>query len=101
MKVLILCFAVSSLANCSRRSCRRAVRTRFTPPAANSFARATPIPALAPVINAHFPRHSAVILFASFSWPDGTHKGYVSSPVYLDPLENAGDTTQKLVRGAV
>src|SRR3981081_1955825 len=67
MEVLILCFAVSSRANSSSRSRRRAVRTRFAPPAANSFASATPIPALAPVISAHFPRHSEIILFASFS----------------------------------
>ena len=32
---------------------------------ANSCASATPIPALAPVTKAHFPRHSAVIFFAS------------------------------------
>src|SRR6202171_4859259 len=58
MEALILCFAVRSLPNSRSRSSRRAVSTRFAPPAANSFASATPMPALAPVINAHFPRHS-------------------------------------------
>src|ERR1700682_6014261 len=58
MEVLILCCSLRSFANGSSRSRRRAVKTRFAPPAANSFASATPIPALAPVINAHFPRHS-------------------------------------------
>src|SRR5712692_512134 len=54
---LTLKFAVSRRANSSRRSFRRAVSTRFVPPDANSSASAPPIPALAPVISAHFPDH--------------------------------------------
>ena len=49
-----------TLARSSRRSRRRAVRTRFVPPAANSSARALPMPALAPVTRAHFPCHFAM-----------------------------------------
>src|SRR5271170_2241107 len=48
----------SRSANRSRRSRRRAVRTRFTPAWANSTAIASPIPALAPVTNAHLPCHA-------------------------------------------
>src|ERR1700756_2772219 len=47
---------------------RRAVSTRCVPPAASSFASATPIPALAPVISAHLPFHSLVI--RSCPWAD-------------------------------
>src|SRR5260370_29365542 len=56
--VLILCVDLSLRANSSRRSLRRAVSARFVPRDANSSARATPIPALAPVTSAHFPDHS-------------------------------------------
>src|SRR5260370_4291976 len=56
-----LCAADRSCANCSSRSLRRAVSTRFVPPAANSRANATPIPALAPVTSAHFPAHGPLI----------------------------------------
>jgi hypothetical protein len=51
--------AVRRRANSSRRSFRRAVSTRFVPPEANSSASATPIPALAPVMSAHFPDQAA------------------------------------------
>src|SRR5690348_2696454 len=50
-------FADSAAASLSRRSARRAVRTRFAPPAARRSANAKPIPALAPVTTAHFPDH--------------------------------------------
>src|SRR5579883_2832660 len=43
----------SFVARDSSRSTRRAVRTRFAPAAANCSAMARPIPALAPVTNAH------------------------------------------------
>src|ERR1700742_1180122 len=49
---------LSRSANWSRRSRRRAVNTRFTPAWANSTAIASPIPALAPVTNAHLPCHA-------------------------------------------
>src|SRR5262249_56510194 len=39
---------------------RRAVRIRFVPPAANCAANAKPIPALAPVTSAHFPRQRSI-----------------------------------------
>src|SRR5580658_8924315 len=48
----------SRSASRSRRSRRRAVRTRFTPAWANSTATASPIPALAPVTSAHLPCHA-------------------------------------------
>src|ERR1700723_2057738 len=54
---LIPCFAPRSEAIFCSRSIRRAVRTRCVPPAASSWANARPIPALAPVTNAHFPAH--------------------------------------------
>src|SRR5467141_387371 len=57
--VVTLYVAASRRASSSRRSFRRAVRTSFVPPAANSSASATPIPALAPVMRAHFPNQFA------------------------------------------
>src|SRR5229473_6537160 len=57
------CFVFSSFERSTRRSSRRAVKTRCVPPAASSRASATPIPALAPVTRAHFPRHSALMFF--------------------------------------
>src|ERR1700730_5789981 len=54
-----------ALAKSSRRSRRRAVRTRFAPPAANASARALPMPALAPVTKAHFPCHASIDLAKS------------------------------------
>src|SRR5216683_3350786 len=57
------CFVFSSFERSTKRSSRRAVKTRCVPPAASSRASATPIPALAPVTRAHFPRHSALMFF--------------------------------------
>src|SRR5882672_689166 len=59
--VFTLCFARNVFASSSSRSLRRAVRTSFVPPAANSSASATPIPALAPVMSAHLPNQFADI----------------------------------------
>src|SRR5258708_15552035 len=61
ISALILWAEASSRASFSRRSVRRAVNTRLVPPAANSRASATPIPALAPVTNAHFPFQGVIV----------------------------------------
>src|SRR5207248_5758204 len=58
--VFISWVAVSRCASASRRSLRRAVSKRLVPPLASSSARATPIPALAPVTSAHLPNHASV-----------------------------------------
>jgi hypothetical protein len=50
-----LCDARSLVRKVASRRARLAVSTRCTPPAANSSARAAPIPELAPVTSAHFP----------------------------------------------
>src|SRR5579859_262516 len=55
------CFFRRPSAISCKRSSRRAVSTRCVPPAASSSARATPIPALAPVTSAHLPFHSLII----------------------------------------
>src|SRR5277367_2495002 len=53
----IPCFDESSAAIFCSRSIRLAVRTKCVPAAASSLANARPIPALAPVTNAHLPAH--------------------------------------------
>src|ERR1019366_5810360 len=49
------CATCSFLRSTASRRARLAVSTRCAPPAANSSARAAPIPELAPVTSAHFP----------------------------------------------
>src|ERR1017187_6215585 len=49
------CAARSLMRKFASRRARLAVSTRCAPPAANSSARAAPIPELAPVTSAHFP----------------------------------------------
>src|SRR5215469_2278606 len=60
ISVEILWAAASWAARASSRSWRRAVKIRFVPPAASSRASAVPIPALAPVTSAHFPRQVSI-----------------------------------------
>src|SRR5580704_19158709 len=61
------CFDPRSAASFCNRSMRRAVSTRLAPPAASNLASLSPIPALAPVIRAHLPRHSCCHFSATTS----------------------------------
>src|ERR1035441_9405677 len=74
------CATCSFLRSTASRRARLAVSTRCAPPAANSSARAAPIPELAPVTSAHFPHQGPFTMTVTYHLDSSRYKGWSRLP---------------------